>query len=172
MVYHRSVATDKRQAPISFRPGKLRTVIRQRTVRNLTEGQVAKRDLGRYYLLLGQALRGVSLTRKEAGWLIQTMVGQSIEDAMMGDPFVPDHINPSDELAWMIERVIRDAQQRKRVPPMMAIHMKEKVAAMTPLERAALMDALDRLPIESEEDVGLNNWEFIGMSFADDTART
>ena len=40
-----------REAPISFRPGKLRAAIRPRARGPLTEGQIAKRDLGRYYLI-------------------------------------------------------------------------------------------------------------------------
>jgi hypothetical protein len=40
---------------------------------------------------------------------------------------------------------------------------------MAPLERAALVDALDRLPIQAEEEIyDPGNWALIGLGLLDD----
>ena len=40
----------------------------------------------------------------------------------------------------------------------------DKVESLTPLERAAVLDTIDRLPFESEEQFGdRGDWELIGV---------
>jgi hypothetical protein len=160
---------EPRESPISFRPGKLRTVIRQRAVRSLTDGQIVKRDLGRYYLLLGQALLDVRLTRHEAVWLAKTAFFQGTEDALSGDPFIPEHVNPSDYLMSIVKRATAGVERQGRPASDLAYQVSDKVEKMTPLQRAAVVDALDRLPAESEEEIyDPGNWSLIGMPLADD----
>ncbi len=162
-------ANEPRESPISFRPGKLRTAIRQRAVRTIADGQVVKRDLGRYYLLLGQALLDVRLTRREAVWIAKTELYQSIDNALSGDPFVPEHINPSDYLLSVVKRAITGVERQGRPADELAYQVADKVEKMTPLQRAALVDALDRLPAESEEEIyDPGNWALIGIPLADD----
>jgi hypothetical protein len=160
---------ENRESPVSFRPGKLRAVLRLRAVRGITEGQIAKRDLGRYYLLLGQALAEVHLTKREASYLAIADFDRQVYELNSGDPFVPEHINPSDYLLDLVRRPIKDAQRRDHPASKLAYRIADKVEAMSVLERAALMDAIDRLPAEAEEEVGvLGNWSFIGIPLADD----
>lgn len=49
----------------------------------------------RYYLLLGQALGDVRLTRREATWLAATEFQHQVDETMSGDPFVAEHENPA-----------------------------------------------------------------------------
>jgi hypothetical protein len=160
-----SQETRKRETPVSFRPGKLRTAITGRAVRSLTDGQVAKRDLGRYYLLLGRVALDERLTRREASWLARADYETAVDDILSGDPFRAEHIDPSDELVRIVERALRSPNLQHEI----GASVKAKIHDMMPLERAALMDALDRLPSESEEQVGdPGNWAFIGIRLADD----
>ena len=158
-----------REAPISFRPGKLRAAIRQRAVRTITEGQIVKRDLGRYYLLVGQALGDVRLTKSEGRWLACTEFDQAVEDHLSGNPFIPEHVNPSDYLLSVVKRAIFQAERQGKPAPSIAYQVADKVERLTPLQRAAVVDALDRLPSESEENIrDLNNWMLIGFPLIDD----
>lgn len=157
---------ERREAPVSFRPGKLVGALRSRTRGSWTEGQVAKRDLGRYYLLLGRALLDDRLTRAEASWLAGAAFEADVADTLSGDPSIPEHRDPSDELL----RLVRLATRRKETD--VAHRVTSKVEAMTSLERAALLDALDRLPMETEEQVhDPGNWALIGVHLAEEPAR-
>jgi len=161
--------TQRREAPISFRPGKLRSVIAQRALRTLTEGQIVKRDLGRYYLLLGQALLNIRLTRSEGIWLAKTELYHSFDESLSGDPFIPEHENPSDYLMRVVRRAIANAERQDKPAPPVAYRVLDKIEQMTPLERAALVDALHRLPAEHEEEIyDPGNWALIGLPLADD----
>lgn len=154
---------EKRESPVSFRPGKLRTLLRHRAVRTLTEGQIAKRDLGRYYLLLGRITLDDRLTRREASWLAYAAFDADMYAALSGDPFIPEHRDPSDELEYIVARGVR-ANRNSEVASSVA----RKVEQMTALERAALLDALDRLPSQSEEEVpDPGNWALIGVRLAE-----
>jgi hypothetical protein len=114
-------------------------------------------------------LEEIRLTRSEAVWLAKTQLAQQVDDAMAGDPFLAEHVNPSEELLWIVDRAIRDVEARGRKPEPLALEMRRKVLEMTRVQRAALIDALDRLPIESEEDAhSLNNWTFIGVHLDED----
>jgi hypothetical protein len=162
---------ERREAPVSFRPGKLRTAIRQRAVRTLTEGQIAKRDLARYYLLLGRVLLDDRLTRQEASWLAHAAFEKDVDDALSGNPFIPEHVDPSEELLSIVSRKINSAERQGRSAADAAYLVASKVESMTPLERAALMDAVDRLPAQTEEEVGdPGNWALIGVRLAEDRA--
>jgi hypothetical protein len=160
---------QRREAPVSFRPGKLRSAIRQRAVRDGTEGQIVKRDLGRYYLLLGQALADVRLTRREATWLAATEFQHYVDQAISGDPFVPEHEHPSDYLLRLVKRRITQEESRGQPADKVAYRIADKVEAMTSLQRAALVDALDRLPIQAEEEIyDPGNWALIGVPLVDE----
>lgn len=164
MVYTpRMAQKEPREAPVSFRPGKLRAALRQRALRTATEGQIAKRDLARYYLLLGSVLLDDRLTRWEASWIARASFAKSVDDYMSGDPFLPEYIDPSRELQSIVDHAMRrDASD-------VALRVQCKVAAMTQLEKAALMDAVDRLPSEQEEEVGdPGHWALIGVRLADE----
>jgi hypothetical protein len=161
--------TPVREAPISFRPGKIRAAIRQRAVRTLTEGQVVKRDLGRYYLLLGQAIGDIRLSRREAIWLAATERQHQLDDALSGNPFVPEHVNPSDYLLAVVKRPIIRAERQSRPADDLAYRMADSVESMSPLQRAALVDALHRLPTESEDEIyDPGNWALIGVPLSDE----
>lgn len=160
---------EPRERPISFRPGKLRSVIKQRALRTITEGQVVKRDLGRYYLLLGQALLNVRLTRNEAVWLARTELEHQFEDVMSGNPFIPEHENPSDYLVRVVHRRISQSERQGRHAGDLAYQVADKVEKLSLLERAALVDALDRLPATTEEEIyDPGNWSLIGIPLAED----
>jgi hypothetical protein len=150
---------------VSFRPGRLRTLLSHRAVRELKEGQVAKRDLARYYLLLGRVLLDDRLTRREAAFLAKSAFDSSVADLLSGDPFIPEYQDPSEEL-------LRIASRARRTSPIgsdIADSVLRKVEEMTPLERAALLDAIDRLPAESEEEFwDPGNWALIGIRLAED----
>jgi hypothetical protein len=161
--------SQPREAPVSFRPGKLRAAIRQRAVRAGTEGQIVKRDLGRYYLLLGQALGDVRLTRREATWLAAAEFRHQVDQTLSFDPFVPEHENPSDYLLRVVKRQIAQAEDDGHPAESFAYQVADKIEQMTPLQRAALLDALDRLPIQAEEEIyDPGNWALIGISLLDD----
>lgn len=164
-----STPGTRRDPPVSFRPGKLRAAIKHRALRNLPESQIVKRDLGRYYLLLGQALGEVHLTRREASWLAAAQLRHDVEDELSGDPFIPEHRNPSDYLLAVVKRPITRAEREGRPAGELAYRVADKVESMTPLQRAALLDALDRLPAESEEEIyDPGNWALIGIPLAED----
>lgn len=164
-------ANERREAPVSFRPGKLRSALRQRALRSATDGQVAKRDLARYYLMLGSVLLDDRLTRREASWLAQAAFRKDVDDTLYGGPFVPEHVDPSRELLAIVEHSIREAERYGKQPADIALRVRRKVDAMSPLERAALLDAIDRLPAENEEDIGdPGHWAFIGVRVADEPA--
>lgn len=164
-----SKPNEVRDPPVSFRPGKLRNALKQRAVRVVTEGQVAKRDLARYYLLLGEALSGVHLTKNEASYLARLDFNQQLADELSGDPFIPEYENPSDYLMRIVLTPIRFAERQGKPARTLVYQVADKVEKMTPLERAALLDAIDRLPSESEEEVGhIANWQLIGMPLSDD----
>ncbi len=128
-----------------------------------------KRDLGRYYLLLGQALGDVRLTRREAIWLAVAEFQHQVEETLSGDPFVPEHENPSDYLLRVVKRKIAQAERQDNPADAIAYQVAEKIDRMTPLQRAALLDALDRLPIQAEEEIyNAGNWALIGISLQDD----
>lgn len=158
---------------MSFRAGKLRLALRQRALRNLKEGQIAKRDLGRYYLLLGSVLLDDRLTRREASWLAWSAFQKDVSDSFPGDPFRPEHVDPSRELVAIVDFAIREAERSGRELSDLAVRVKQKVDAMTSLERAALLDAIDRLPAENEEEIGdPGQWAFIGVRLAEEPAAT
>jgi hypothetical protein len=160
---------EPREAPVSFRPGKLRPALRQRALRNATEGQIAKRDLARFYLLLGGILLDDRLTRREASWLAQAAFKKDVDDTLYGGPFVPEHVDPSRELLAIVEHSTRDAERHGKQPTDIALRVQRKIDAMAPLERAALLDAIDRLPAENEEEIGdPGHWAFIGVRLADE----
>jgi hypothetical protein len=171
-VYTRLVHEKKREpreAPVSFRPGKLHSALRHRALRTLTEGQIAKRDLGRYYLLIGRVLLDDRLTRREASWLAQAAFAKDVSDSMSGDPFIPEHIDPSEELLSIVRQALRAEERNGREPSPIAVTVVAKVEAMTSLERAALVDAVDRLPAQSEEEIyDPGNWALIGVRLAED----
>jgi hypothetical protein len=161
--------SENRESPVSFRPGKLRAALRLRALRGITEGQIAKRDLGRYYLLLGQALAEVHLTKREASYLAVADFDRQVFELNSGNPFTPEHVNPSDYILELVRRPIKDAERRDRPASKLVYRVADKVEAMSALERAALMDAIDRLPGETEEEIGdLGNWSLIGFPLADD----
>jgi hypothetical protein len=163
--------SEPREAPVSFRPGKLRAALRQRALRNTKEGQIAKRDLARYYLLLGSVLLDDRLTRWEASWLAQAAFSKDVNDSMSGNPFLPEHVDPSRELLAIVDFAVRTPERHGREPSEIALRVKRKVDSMTSLERAALLDAIDRLPAETEEEVGdPGHWAFIGVRLADEPA--
>ena len=171
--YPMSQNPGSRESPVSFRPGKLRTAIGQRTVRTMTEGQVAKRDLARYYLLIGQAPLDGLLTRREAVWLAKTDFQLQNDELLSGDPFIPEHEDPSDYLLRVVRYPIARAERQGRPATDLAYQVADKIEGMTPLQRAALVDALDRLPTESEEAISdVNNWALIGIRLADDPLTT
>lgn len=158
---------DPREAPVSFRPGKLRAALRNRAVRTVTEGQIAKRDLGRYYLLIGHVLLDDRLTRREGSWIARAAFTKSVDDWMSGDPFIPEHIDPSEELLTIVHHALRSEERNGREPSPVALSVLTKIESMTPLERAALMDAIDRLPAQDEEEVyDPGNWALIGVRLA------
>jgi hypothetical protein len=159
---------EPRESPVSFRPGKLRLAIAQRTGGRITEGQAAKRDLGRYYLLLGRVALDERLTRSEAIWLTKAVFLQDVEDSMSGDPFIPEHLDPSEELLRAVRRAIRNEALRGE-PSAIAQRVLSKIEGMTALERAALIDAVDRLPARNEEEIyDAGNWALIGVRLAED----
>ncbi|MEX1357429.1 MAG: hypothetical protein WD981_02285 [Gaiellaceae bacterium] len=162
---------EAREAPVSFRPGKLRSALRNRAVRTAAEGQIAKRDLGRYYLLIGRVLLDDRLTRREASWLAQAAFAKSVDDWMSGNPFIPEHIDPGEELLSIVHHALRAEERSRREPSSIAVKVVAKIEAMTPLERAALMDAVDRLPAQAEEEVSdPGNWALIGVRLAENEA--
>jgi hypothetical protein len=162
---------EAREAPVSFRPGKLRPALRHRAVRTFTEGQIAKRDLGRYYLLIGRVLLDDRLTRREASWLARAAFDKDVADWMSGDPFIPEHIDPSEELLAIVRRALRGEERNGSERSWVGVAVLSKVEAMTPLERAALMDAVDRLPAQTEEEVyDPGNWALIGVRLAENPA--
>jgi hypothetical protein len=145
--------------------------MRHRAVRTMTEGQIAKRDLGRYYLLIGRALLDDRLARSEASWLARAAFDKDVADWMSGDPFIPEHIDPSEELLAIVRSALRAEERHERQPSSVAVTVVAKVEAMTPLERAALMDAVDRLPAQTEEEVyDPGNWALIGVRLAENPA--
>lgn len=134
----------------------------------MTEGPIAKRDLGRYYLLIGRVLLDDRLTRREASWLARAAFGKDIADWMSGDPFIPEHVDPSEELLAIVRHALRAEERNGREPSAVAVAVVAKTEAMTPLERAALMDAVDRLPAQTEEEVyDPGNWALIGVRLAE-----
>lgn len=172
-VYHPLMAresTNPREAPVSFRPGRLRGVIGQRAVRNLTEGQIAKRDLGRYYLLLNSVPLGDRLTKREASWLAEADFRWDVDNYL--NPFASEHEDPSEQL-------VREVQHYQKAFSLDSRHEEvgeavlAKVAAMSSLERAALMDAVDRLPAQQEEEIGNpDDWSLIGVRLIAEPADT
>lgn len=160
---------EPRESPISFRPGRLGGAITQRAAGRLAEGQVAKRDLGRYYLLLARVSLDDRLTRSEAIWLTEAAYRLDVAEALSGDPFIPEHRDPSDELLRVVRSAIRQSELSGREPSELALVVQAKVEAMTPLERAALLDAIGRLPFTYEEELyDAGNWALIGIHLADD----
>jgi hypothetical protein len=94
---------------------------------------------------------------------------QQLADEQSGDPFIPEHENPSDYLKRVVSNPIRFAERQGKPARALAYRVADKVEKMTPLERAALLDAIDRLPSETEEEVGqIGHWQLIGMPLADD----
>lgn len=79
--------TDKRPSPVQFRPNpSLGPEIEARVAENgsglaFSLGQVAQRDLGRYYAVLRDSLRDVDLTEGEASLLCDVLNGTLIEEA-------------------------------------------------------------------------------------------
>jgi len=166
-------AKPPRESPVSFRPGQLRGAIRQRALRSGTEGYVAKRDLGRYYLLLRSVSLDDRLTRSEGRWLAQGILASDIDDALTGDPFVPEHQDPSEELLRTVEWFLRTGGTfRKEIHDQIGHSVLAKVTSMTPVERAALLDAVNRLPSSSEEQCGgPEDWSFVGVRLLVDAPR-
>lgn len=162
-------AKDTREAPISFRPGRLRSLLQQRALRTLTEGQIVKRDLGRYYQLIGEALAGVRLTRSEATYLAQIEFEQQLHDSFSGDPFIPEHENPSNYLLRVVKKPVRASERSGTPASEIEYRVADKVEKMSPIERAALVDAIDRLPSQTEEEVGdVGHWYLIGVPLTED----
>lgn len=134
----------------------------QRTVRSLTEGQVAKRDLGRYYLLLNSVSLTDRFTKREASWLAQANFRWDADNYL--NPFASEHEDPSEQLArstrHYLEAVVTFDSRHKEVGRAVLA----KIETMSALERAALMDAIDRLPAQDEEEVGSpDDWALIGV---------
>ena len=89
----------------------MRPALRQRAVRQVTEGQIAKRDLARYYLLLGSVLLDDRLTRSEAAWLARAAFSKAVDGTLYGGPFVPEHVDPNRDLLAIVEHSIRGAER-------------------------------------------------------------
>jgi hypothetical protein len=63
-----------------------------------------------------------------------------------------------------VRRPLRLAERRGRPAGELAYRVADKVEQMTPVQRAALLDAVDRLPAEGEEDIGdPGNWDLINF---------
>jgi hypothetical protein len=139
-----------RPAPISFRPGIVGAAIGRRLTGDLTEGQVVKRDLSRYYLLLSQALLDVRLTLDEARWLALADHEQRVEEERSGNP---EKVDPSERLTATVKRAIAGFERQDERAPDVAYQVAAKVDAMTALQRAAVVDALDRRSLAVEFEV-------------------
>jgi hypothetical protein len=159
-----------REAPISFRPGdQLRAAVRRRA-RPQTEGQIVKRDLARYYLLLAKVGLDERLTRREAAWLNQAAWSKDIGEYLSSDPFLPEHREPSEEILSIVNLAVRQETLHGGEPSKIAQGVLSKVEAMSSLERAALLDALNMLPPHTEEQkYDPANWALIGIRLAEDT---
>jgi hypothetical protein len=162
-----------REAPISFRPGnQLRAAIRRRADPP-TEGQVVKRDLARYYLLLATVPLDERLTRREAIWLNRASWSSAIEEIYSQSPFTPEHREPSEELLAIVNLAARKETLHGGELSEIAQRVLSKVERMTPLEQAALLDALYMLPSHDEEQqYDPAHWAMIGIRLADDPPPT
>jgi hypothetical protein len=157
-----------RESPISFRPGKLRAAIKRRAGHQ-TEGQVVRRDLARYYLLLGRVSLDERLTRREAAWLMQASFNQDVDETFSGDPFLPEFRDPSDELLRIVNNRIHKETIHGNDPSEVGLRTASKIGSMTALERAALMDALEMVPASYEEELhDPGNWALIGIRLAEE----
>ncbi len=77
--------------------------------------------------------------------------------------------NPSDYLLRVVKHQIAQAERDDQPADAVAYQVADKVERMTPLQRAALLDALDRLPIQAEEEIyDPGNWALIGISLLGD----
>ena len=153
-----------RESPVSFRPGKLRAALRQRERGSIKEGQIAKRDLGRFYLLLGEALSNIQLTTYEGRMLARLHFQLDARESTRIDPFLREHHNPSDFLLRLVKDEVSSLEQCGETPSPRLYALLDKVESLNPLERAAVLDAIDRLPFESEEQFGdRGDWELIGV---------
>jgi hypothetical protein len=143
----------------------LRTPISLRAKENSwTEGQIAKRDLGRYYQLLGEALAGLHLTRFEGQRLARILWNEDLKEMATGDPFIPEHRNPSEYLLGLVRQSVENVQRRGKVPSLREYALLDKIERMSSMERAAIVDAIDRLPGDSEETFGNpGDWQLIGV---------
>jgi len=120
-------------------------------------------------LLLGEVTVGELLTRSEGSCLSVAAYRRDVEESFSGDPFIPEHRNPSEYLLSLVQQPITQKGRAGRPATDLEYRLAEKVEAMTPLQRAAVVDAIDRLPFEEEEEAGdAGNWALIGIHLAED----
>jgi len=97
------------------------------------------------------------------------MFDEDVKESFSGDPFIPEHRNPSEYLLRVVKRSVESTQRRGESPSRPHYALLDKIEKMSPIERAAVVDAIDRLPADSEETFGNpGDWQLIGVHLVEE----
>jgi hypothetical protein len=122
--------SDPKESKVQFRPGPLDPALAERADAGVSIGQVARRDLDRYYQLLTLALHQVELTPGEASLIVDALNGTFIDltAAQMLHAEIADSLGDGLAEKWEVDG-----------PALVA-----KARGWTLLQRMAVCDAVER----------------------------
>lgn len=124
----------RRDAPIQFRPGPLTSHLAARSGGTMTANEVARRDLDRYYAILGRELATVEFT--DAEWM-------ALRDALNGT--LAEAWWSANELATEIEDALADGLgERWGLSATQGRALVERLRQLSPAQTFAVIDAVER----------------------------